>query len=356
MNRAPILFRVDGTSRTGWEHLTRCLIFGAALQRRRRPTYFLSQLEPRSLGLNIKRAGNNWLEADGLAGTPDDLEETIQEIRRLQPAAVIVDAPETSEAYLKEIAATGVLVASIDSQAQVRFPSHMVINPLLAPRKESYEYQPGTQLLLGQRFTFIRPEVRRLRPVRAQEPPLPFRAMVALGEDDPHGLAAEYAKLLLNVPKVEKVDLVVRSWHPQLEELQQLVERCPDRLELAVEPNEVAARIPRCHFALTAGTGWSQELACVGLPQLMILQHEIYWPNAQRLEEEGAALCLGWHENVSAQTLRQAVVNLLSDPAERQAMSRCGRKLIDGRGPDRLVTALEIMLHPSRMLDMHEAA
>jgi hypothetical protein len=27
-------------------------------------------------------------------------------------------------------------------------------------------------------------------------------------------------------------------------------------------------------------------------------------------------------------------------------MSRCGRKLIDGRGPDRLVTALEIMLHP----------
>ena len=30
---------------------------------------------------------------------------------------------------------------------------------------------------------------------------------------------------------------------------------------------------------------------------------------------------------------------------ERQTMSRCGRKLFDGRGPDRIVNAMEIMLH-----------
>jgi spore coat polysaccharide biosynthesis predicted glycosyltransferase SpsG len=74
------------------------------------------------------------------------------------------------------------------------------------------------------------------------------------------------------------------------------------------------------------------------------------------LEEEGAAQCLGWHENVSAQTIRQAVQNLLNDNLERQAMSRCGRQLIDGRGPDRLVTALEILLHPSRQVELSEAA
>ena len=55
MNRDPILFRVDGTPRLGWEQLARCLTFAAALQRRRRPTYFLSDLEPASLALSIKR-------------------------------------------------------------------------------------------------------------------------------------------------------------------------------------------------------------------------------------------------------------------------------------------------------------
>ena len=52
----------------------------------------------------------------------------------------------------------------------------------------------------------------------------------------------------------------------------------------------------------------------------------------------------------------RAVQNLLGDPLERQAMSRCGRKLIDGRGADRLVTALEVLLHPSRQIEFSQAA
>src|SRR5215472_14932932 len=106
MNRDPVLFRVDGTTRTGLEHLARCLTFAAALQRRRRPTYFLSQLEPGSLALAVKRAGNEWLDADGPVGSNEDAAEMVQEIRRLSPAAVIVDAPEASESYLKELTAT----------------------------------------------------------------------------------------------------------------------------------------------------------------------------------------------------------------------------------------------------------
>src|SRR2546425_9997514 len=113
MNRDPILFRVDGTTRTGWERLARCLALAAALQRRRRPTYFLSQVEPGALALSIKRAGNEWLDADSSAGTADDLTETVQEIRRLSPAAVIIDTAEANEEYLAAIDATGVMVVSV---------------------------------------------------------------------------------------------------------------------------------------------------------------------------------------------------------------------------------------------------
>jgi spore coat polysaccharide biosynthesis predicted glycosyltransferase SpsG len=356
MTRAPVLFRVDAAPRVGWEHLSRCLVLAAALQRRRRPAYFLAQLEPGSLGLGLKRAGNEWLDADSPAGTPEDLEETIQEIRRLQPAAVILDAPVVPEVYLAALRQTGTLVVSIDSLAGIRFPSRLVINPLLAPGRESYEFARGTQLLLGARYALVRPEIRRVRPVRAQEPAQPFRALVALGDDDPHNQSGALAKGLLNCPKVGRVDVAVRPYHRDLEALQQLAAACPDRLEVVSEPAEVSGRIARCHFAVTAGNSWSLELACVGVPQLVIVQAEVHWPTAQRLEEEGAATCLGWHANVSPATIRQAVQDLLTDPLERQGMARCGRKLIDGRGPDRLVTALEVLLHPSRQVQIAEAA
>jgi spore coat polysaccharide biosynthesis predicted glycosyltransferase SpsG len=355
MNRDPILFRVDGTTRTGWERLSRCLVFAAALQRRRRPTFLLSQLEPASLALGIKRAGNEWLEADGPAGTEDDLAETIQEIRRLHPAAVIVDAADVVETYLSELSATGTLVVSIDHLANLCFPSQLVINPLLAPGREAYEFHPGTQLLLGQRYAFVRPEVRRMRQVRAQEPPPPFRALLALG-DDSQRLTANLARLLMHISRIEKIDMAVRPQYLDLTSLQELAGAHPDRLELVMEPHEVTGRIARCHLAISSGDSWSLELACVGVPQLLLVQDEVHWPTARRLEDEGAALCLGGHETASSAAIRQAVQELLTDPLERQAMARCGRKLIDGRGPDRLVTALEVMLHPSRLIDVSEAA
>ena len=53
------------------------------------------------------------------------------------------------------------------------------------------------------------------------------------------------------------MEKAVRHFQEELEALQALAATCPDRLEVASEPAEVAARLARCHFALTAGNGWS---------------------------------------------------------------------------------------------------
>jgi spore coat polysaccharide biosynthesis predicted glycosyltransferase SpsG len=362
MTRDPLLIRVDATLAKGYERLARCLTLAAAVQRRRRPVHFLSQLEPNTLAMPIKRGGNEWVNMSHPAGTAADLLELTREIHRLRPAALVVDDADAGHDYLAELMRSGVLVVSIDHLALSRFPSPLVVNPLLGPSRDSYEFGSKTQLLLGRRYALVRPEIRRNRAVRSQEPPPlaapngkvasgQFRALVALGEDDPNRQVLELARLLLNTPKIGRVDVAIRRDHPDIDALVAMKETAPERLDLALEPAEVAARVARCHFAITAGGGWSLELACVGVPQLLILQNEAHWPNAQRLEEEGCASCLGWHENTSAQTIRQAVQNLLTDPLERQAMARCGRKLIDSRGPDRLVTALEILLSPTRQVE-----
>jgi spore coat polysaccharide biosynthesis predicted glycosyltransferase SpsG len=356
MTRDPILFRVDGTSRTGHERLYRCLTYAAALQRRRRPCFFLSQIEPAPLAFALRRAGNDRVEAEHPAGSAADLEQLLREVRRVNPAAVVIDAAEADENYLREIRALCPVLVSLDHLAAIAFPSRLIVNPLLGPGKEAYTFARGTQLLLGARYALVRPEVRRARPIRSQEPPQPFRIMVAVGDDDPNNRTLELARLLMNCPRVGRVDVVVRQHHPGLEQFQQMAETYAGRFELATEPAELTARLSRCHLAVTAGNSWSVELACVGLPQLIIVENEAHWPTARRLEEERTAVCLGQQPNVSAQTLRQAVQDLLSDQAERQAMSRAGRRLIDGRGPDRLVTALEVMLHSRKQPQLQLAA
>src|ERR1041385_3036856 len=113
MTRDPIILRLDATPRTGFERFARALTIAAAIQRRRRPVYFLSQLEPNSLALNLKRAGNNWVAAEHPAGSSEDAAQLRREIKRLHPAAVFVDDAEISHDYLAEIATTGVLLGAI---------------------------------------------------------------------------------------------------------------------------------------------------------------------------------------------------------------------------------------------------
>src|SRR5207302_3902473 len=110
MSREPIIIRVDATPRTGFERLSRCMTIAAAVQRRRRPVYFLSQLEPNSLAMSIKRGGNQWILAEHPAGSEDDAQQLLNEIARLKPAAVLVDEAGVGHDYLAEIASTNVLL------------------------------------------------------------------------------------------------------------------------------------------------------------------------------------------------------------------------------------------------------
>jgi spore coat polysaccharide biosynthesis predicted glycosyltransferase SpsG len=356
MTRAPILFRCDGSATHGWESFYQCLVLAGAMQRRRRGTHFLSQLQPQTAAAPILRGGHEWNETNTEVGSADDLDATIREARRLNAAAIVVAAPHLSEEYLRELDGTGTLIMTVDNEATIRFPNKLVLNPFLGLPRDKYQLERGTQLLRGGRYPLIRPQIRRLRPLRAQEPPMPFRALVALGEDDPDNVTLTIAERLVGFEAISRLDLFARPYSRHLDALREFAGKHEGRVGIATEVPELAARVSRCHFAITAGDGFALELACVGVPQLMTTLFDRHAANARRLDEEGVATDLGPAANLQTDALASAVDVLLTDPMERQGQARCGRQLIDGRGPDRLVCAVEVLLHPAPQVGLGMAA
>jgi spore coat polysaccharide biosynthesis predicted glycosyltransferase SpsG len=346
--RGPILFRCDGTPDRGWEPLYQCLSLAAALQRRRRGTHFLSYLDPLSLATVINRGNNDWQPAEQPLGSDGDLEATVARARALNAAAVVVAGDGMTPDYLAALKDTGALVIVIDSTAGMTFPVDLVVNPLLAPGKKPYRLGPGCQRLLGHRFALCRGVFRRQRTIRATEPPAPYRALVALGDCD-SGETITRTKQLLEMENVSKVSVAVRTHHPKYDELLDLADGSGGRVEVLTETKELMTRLVRVHFALTGGDMWSPELCVVGIPQLVLSQTTRHGMNGKKMDEEGVATFLGDAADVSFEQLKEAVDALLDDPMERKGMTRCARNLFDGRGPDRIVNGMEIMLHaPSR--------
>ena len=149
IDRAPILFRCDGSTSLGWESFYQCLVLAGAVQRRRRGTYFLSQLQPQTAAAPILRGGHEWNETTTELGSADDLDATIREARRLNAAAIVVAAPHLSEEYLRELDATGNLIMTVDNEAGIRFPNKLVVNPFLGLPRETYKLERGTRSCSG---------------------------------------------------------------------------------------------------------------------------------------------------------------------------------------------------------------
>lgn len=349
VKRGPILFRCDGTPDLGFEPFYQCLSFAAALQRRRRGTHFLSYLEPLGLAQVIHRGNNEWHAAANPLGEPGDLGATMKEIRRLNASAVVVAGTSVTEGYLRELRKSGALILVIDTDAAIHLAADIVLNPTMAPNRKAYRYDAGAQLLLGRKFALCRGLFRRQRTIRATEQPGPFRALVALGDDDFADQTLARTQQLLAIERVEKVSIICRTHHARYHELQDFADEVGNRVEVVTEAKEIMTRLVRGHFALTSGDTWSFEMACVGVPQLLLPDSPRHAANAKRMDDEGLATVVGPAASATVEELEEAVKILLDDPMERLTMSRCARARVDGRGGDRIVNGMEIMLHaPSR--------
>jgi spore coat polysaccharide biosynthesis predicted glycosyltransferase SpsG len=123
------------------------------------------------------------------------------------------------------------------------------------------------------------------------------------------------------------------------------VQASKGRAEIITETKELMTRLVRAHIALSSGDTLGLELCCVGIPQLTLPTKATHLLNAKRMDDEGVATFLGAAKDVSFEDLHEAVNLVLDDPMERLGMNRCARNLIDGRGGDRVVNGLEIVLH-----------
>jgi spore coat polysaccharide biosynthesis predicted glycosyltransferase SpsG len=80
----------------------------------------------------------------------------------------------------------------------------------------------------------------------------------------------------------------------------------------------------------------SLEAAMMGVPMVLLPVADNQRPGAQSMARAGAAVTVS-----SAEAAAEAARLLLGDPGETARMSRQGRELVDGRGPERILAALE---------------
>ena len=88
---------------------------------------------------------------------------------------------------------------------------------------------------------------------------------------------------------------------------------------------------------IIAGGGMTlYELACVGTPAIVLCQTEYQLLEANHFAKEDVIINLGSEKDITKKMIAHNVMLLFNDNKKRKQMSIAGKRLIDGKGVERV--------------------
>jgi UDP-2,4-diacetamido-2,4,6-trideoxy-beta-L-altropyranose hydrolase len=337
-----IAFRVDASPDIGIGHLMRCLALSEELRRRGHECSFLLQTAHPEVLERIKKF--RWIYHLLPQASPlqQDLGAVIKYLFDDTVDWVVTDHYQIDSSYVKEIKRQGFHVMSIDDTAQMHYYSDLVVNQNIGAEKLTFSAEPYTALLLGPTYVMLRDEL--LKRAEKKNNFTVKKLLITLGGTDPDNFLLSILHSLEEVAKDIDILAVIGPFNPHGIALHAFQNTTDMRLDLIQSPTNMADLYMQADIAISAGGSSCYELAYFGIPNLMVTVADNQLSIAHEMDKQRIGMYLGGKQEVQQDCLKDKVKELLKNQSLRKHMSEKGRKLIDGKGKERIVDHMESIL------------
>lgn len=337
------LFRVDaGTvEEIGTGHMIRCLALAGALHQRRSfgpvNILFATRCEgPFEVGRRL--LAEHGFEHLAEARLEPNSDAEMGALVRSRADVVVIDRLDTTARLVLGLKEVGARVCTFDDLGSGRAHADVAIQALLQ------DVEPDEGVYIGYDYLVLPLHDSRGRRTDLDR----IQALVSFGGYDVRDLSDLFLQVAGEVPVVIDCDLVAGSGSP--ERLSRLREKAAAVGKGRGGEIRVHERVDRFHdllegsdFAVVAGGMTAFECARFGVPSIGLPQYAHQLENLQRLQAAGCLEMGSRGMDVDRELLAYLFAMLSTDPMRRREMSEAGKRLIDGRGLDRVVEILEGM-------------
>jgi len=327
-----LYLRCDGSARLGLGHVVRSVALAEAAARRRMLVRFVMREDAHAS--DIPRA--HGFPVDVLPAALPSGEEAAWLAARASgtPRAWFVVDGYHLGGLVPALRARGARVCAVcDDPAGpgAAAQADLLVNP--SPAAITEADADGRRLLVGPRYAPLRASFRRARLGRttAGQKPWP-RLLLLSGGSDVAGLTVRVLGALRAAAALPPFEIVIVLGPSSPAPPPELVVG-----EVVRAPRDMAALMASADLAITAAGTSVLELACLGVPALMVTVVGNQAGVAAALEAAGAGLDLGPCDALTPPALLHALARAAR---ERDAWSAAARALVDGGGARRVVAAL----------------
>ncbi len=330
MRKYDVLFRVDAGPGIGLGHLRRCYALASALM----------DVGVRKIGFLTRRADliKPWIdsrfgiEVIGKRPLKSEIKKCSSILKRLRPKLLIVDHYDYVPSHILELKKYSEFIACIDDNADwSSYPVDAIINHNVYASQLKYEHNGKVKKFLGNKYALVVPEIAKKRQQvkikKGQE-----SVYITLGGNTKVNTLHSILNSLDNVkPAIKNLKIYLAGSKLKKSDFKSHCGKIS-----AVSSRDVAAVMKKATFAISAGGITSYELACLGIPALLLVKTDNQTRLAKAMSKRNVALNLGKVQELKAHDLTRKISRLVKNIKKRQDMYRNGRKFIDGAGAFRL--------------------
>ena len=338
--------RADASLEAGTGHLARALALAEAWKRHGGTAALLSSCDESWLRQRAESTGVDLVRLEESYPDPSDLETTLRFSAEIGASWVALDGYGFDSEYQQAVRAAGVRLLVIDDVAHLsRYHAEILLNQNINAEEVAYNHDPDTTLLLGTAYALLRSEfLARLEWSRKVSVDA-RKVLVTMGGSDSQNTTRKVIDALQEFAEFDlEVQIAVGQFNPNLAALERAVQRSATKIKILTGVSRMSPLMAWADVAITAGGSTCWELAFMGLPAIILECADNQKAIARGMDEDGAAVNLGWHAHVGAEQIHEVLAELLSSPQRREQMALRGPGRVDGLGSDRVVSELAAQL------------
>jgi UDP-2,4-diacetamido-2,4,6-trideoxy-beta-L-altropyranose hydrolase len=349
-----VAIRVDASALIGGGHVMRCLTVANVLAERGAEVTFVTAATSNALGERIEASGHRLVristfpdvqrERSDWHEPPLDAKDQAKDAAETAAAIgtadwLIVDHYLLDARWHSAVRSSARNVLVIDDLANRPYDCDLLLDQTFGRTAADYAdlIPASARVLAGSNYALLRPEFEQERGAalnRRKEESGTHRILISIGITDIGGSTSKIVDQVLAEVARCGIDIVLGPDAPSIEHVRQLAEQNAN-IRLHVDTAQMAQLMRDADLAIGAAGTTSWERCCLGLPTIALVLAENQRPSAAALAKAGAVVAMERVEDVGP-ALRES----LDRPERLQHMSAAAFPIVDGRGSERVASAI----------------
>jgi spore coat polysaccharide biosynthesis predicted glycosyltransferase SpsG len=339
-----LFFRADAAPEVGLGHVRRCAVLAAACRQLGAEIHLLVRRREVAMAALGDWDGALVHEVPWDCGPEEDAQWTLERCAEKGLQSGVIDHYRLDGGYQQVLSDGGL--------RWLQFGNTGHTHPLLgkwvhdaspAVKREAYLgrlVNSETECFLGPRYALVEARFGGVRAkLGAPQRGAVETVLLTFGGGDDRGAFERALGWLEALGFAGRRVLLTTGLNPQLEVLRRRAAE-DGRIELEVDNWQPAEVMAKCQLAITAGGTAVYELACLGVPTVMVSTAENQQATAESWQERGLAVSLGTLETVEDAVAEARIGRLMEDREACLALAKGAWEAVDGRGAERVAAAL----------------